>query len=232
METKKSTTEEEEEKKKKEEEKKIGETLLKVLFTVIFASLAILVTFFDWGKENITTMTTTLTILSFFPWIVKYIKSIEAYGVKANFEITKEEESKLEGEFNNLATNTRNMKQFRSLKNNEELEEMKAIYDNSSQIISGAEETISKLILSKYELKKVILLLAKKYKIRHGGSLILLARKLEEKKIISHEEYTLINEMLKIWDKAMSHDINKIDNRQLTWINDKFMEIIELLCLK
>ena len=69
-----------------------GSFWFKIIFSTFFFILAIVIILFDWAKENITGMVITLFIVAFLPWIIKYVKSVDAFGVKV--ELVSEQQKK------------------------------------------------------------------------------------------------------------------------------------------
>ena len=59
--------------------------LFKLLFSIVFIGLAILKIFFDWFNTRIDITVISLVLLAFLPWLSEYLKSIEAFGIKAEF---------------------------------------------------------------------------------------------------------------------------------------------------
>ena len=64
--------------------------IFKFIFSLTFFLLAILVAIIPWFKNNIDSKVIALIIIGFIPWILKYVKSIEAFGMKAEIFTEKE----------------------------------------------------------------------------------------------------------------------------------------------
>lgn len=62
----------------------------KVVFSITFFGIFIFMICSEWAKENINALSIGILLIAFLPWIIKYIKSVEMFGVKA--EIISEKE--------------------------------------------------------------------------------------------------------------------------------------------
>ena len=68
----------------------------KIFFSFTFILLGILRIASNWFQKRIDTTVIALFLIAFIPWFVKYLKSLEAFGTKASFEIPEEKKKEVD----------------------------------------------------------------------------------------------------------------------------------------
>jgi len=203
----------------------------KLIFTSTFIGLFIFMICSEWAKENINNRSIAILLIAFLPWIIKYIKSIEMFGIKA--ELVSEKKMKEVDDIMQTITKEEIDKTFSNDSDDEEKNKDKKdntiihcdIYDS----VLNAEDSISKLVLGKYELEKIIKKIAKKYNISTSMHTTLICKELYNQKYISDKEYSIIKEILPILNKAIHSEIDSVDEGQIDWIKNKIIMILDHL---
>lgn len=85
------------------------------------------------------------------------------------------------------------------------------------------------LVLGRYELEKIIRKLAEKYDLEASKPVYGICKELYEKDYISDNEYAIIKEILPILNKAIHFQIENVDERQIEWLRNKIIVILEHL---
>ena len=180
---------------------------------------------FDWAKENITGMVITLFIIAFLPWIIKYVKSVDAFGVKVEL-VSEQQKKKIDEIIEPISK-----EEIASILNGNKYKKQKKIYQcNAINSILNSDDEISKLVLGRYEIEKIIRKLSEKNNLDISAkSTISLAKELYKNKYISSNEYDSIEELMPILTKAIHRNLNDVDQSQIDWIIQKVIRIIEYL---
>lgn len=194
----------------------------KVIFSITFFGLFIFMICSDWAKENINAVSISILILAFLPWIIKYIKSVEMFGVKA--EIISEKKMQ---EVDKMIKPI-NIQEGESI-NNYYKKDSSNIHCDIYESVLNAQDSISKLVLGRYELEKIIRKLAEKYNLTTSIPISKMCMELHEKNYISDNEYAIIREILPILNKAIHCQIENVDEEQIDWIRNKVIIILEHL---
>lgn len=197
----------------------------KIIFSTFFFILAIVIILFDWAKENINGMVITLFIIAFLPWIIKYVKSVDAFGVKVEL-VSEQQKKKIDEIIEPISK-----EEIDSILNDNKYKKEKEIYQcNAINSILNSDDEISKLVLGRYEIEKIIRKLSEKNNLDISAkSTIYLARELYKNKYISSNEYESIEELMPILNKAIHSNLNDVDQSQIDWIIQKVIRIIEYL---
>lgn len=197
----------------------------KIIFPTFFFILAIVIILFDWAKENINGMVITLFIIAFLPWIIKYVKSVDAFGVKVEL-VSEQQKKKIDEIIEPISK-----EEIDSILNDNKYKKEKEIYQcNAINSILNSDDEISKLVLGRYEIEKIIRKLSEKNNLDISAkSTIYLARELYKNKYISSNEYESIEELMPILNKAIHSNLNDVDQSQIDWIIQKVIRIIEYL---
>ena len=189
----------------------------KVVFSITFFGLFIFMICSEWAKENINALSIGILLIAFLPWIIKYIKSVEMFGVKAEI-ISEKEMNKVDDMIKpNIIKETENI--------------INGIEESNQTIhcVINAQDSISMLVLGRYELEKIIRKLAEKYALEASKPVYGICKELNEKDYISDNEYAIIKEILPILNKAIHSQIENVDERQIEWIRNKIIVILEHL---
>ena len=205
------------------------EIWFKLIFTFTFIGLSIFIILSDWAKKNITNTSIALILVSFIPWILKYIKSMEIFGVKTEL-FSKQEIEKVENIVKNIEDKNIEDKNIEK-KNIEEINENNRIdlkKDNEELVIleslfsiSEASDLITKLVLTRFELEKLIKKVCKKYNVSSIGTIQSISQRLYKNDYIDRNEFEAINEILPILNKAIHSDIKNVNKEQLLWVVEK-----------
>ena len=209
-----------------------GSFWFKIIFSTFFFILAIVIILFDWAKENITGMVITLFIIAFLPWIIKYVKSVDAFGVKVEL-VSEQQKKKIDEIIEPISKeeidSILNGNKYK-LNGNKYKKEKKIYQCNAINSILNSDDEISKLVLGRYEIEKIIRKLSEKNNLDISAkSTISLAKELYKNKYISSNEYESIEELMPILNKAIHSNLNDVDQSQIDWIIQKVIRIIEYL---
>ena len=202
-----------------------GSFWFKIIFSTFFFILAIVIILFDWAKENINGMVITLFIIAFLSWIIKYVKSVDAFGVKVEL-VSEQQKKKIDEIIEPISK-----EEIDSILNGNKYKKEKKIYQcYAINSILNSDDEISKLVLGRYEIEKMIRKLSEKNNLDISAkSTISLAKELYKNKYISSNEYESIEELMPILNKAIHSNLNDVDQSQIDWIIQKVIRIIEYL---
>ncbi len=190
------------------------DTVFKIIFSTTFLLLAILMIFIDWFKNRIDFKIISLIMIAYLPWVVKYVKRLEAFGVKADL-ITEEEKEEINKNIDKIYPNITNINISNSNQNN--------VVDNTTLItfesinsINEVNDTIQKLVLLRYQIENILKKLCKKEKIGSFRNIRDMSKKLYDKKILKNYEVNLINDLLPVLNKAVHADLNQL--YEVDWV--------------
>ena len=156
------------------------DTVFKIIFSATFVLLAILMVFIDWFKNRIDFTIISLIMIAYLPWVVKYIKRLEAFGVKADL-VTEEKKEEINKNIEKISPNITNINISNS-NQNDIIDNTKLITFESINSINEINDTIQKLVLLRYQIENIL----KKY------------------------EVNLINDLLPVLNKAVHADLNQL----------------------
>ncbi len=203
--------------------------LFKLLFSIVFIGLAILKIFFDWFNTRIDITVISLVLLAFLPWLSEYLKSIEAFGIKAEFPSDLEKE-KIDKEANKVIEDNKELinesKSIEITKNINKISEIKMI-----DTINSIDDPVEKMVLIRYETEKSLRDICNKAfneKV-YFKNIRSMADELYEDNIIASEVRNLIYDLMPILNKAVHADISIKDYNDIKWVIDKGMLILDYL---
>lgn len=134
-----------------------GLLCFKVIFTIFFFGMAIFIILSDWAKDNINGMVISLFLISSLPWIIDNIKSFDAFGVKVEL-VSEQQKKKIDEIIEPISK-----EEIDSILNDNKYKKEKEIYQcNAINSILNSDDEISKLVLGRYEIEKIIRKLSKK----------------------------------------------------------------------
>ncbi len=192
----------------------------KIVFSSAFIILAFLIICFDWFRDRIDNRVIALILISFIPWIVKYLKSFEAFGVKAELLSNYKKE-----ELNDEA-----IKIKLKNKNNKDVVNKNLLEDEIYNSIYATADYMEKLVLTKFEIEKYLKILCNKNDIdSFRGNIRSVLKVLNNRGIVDSSFETLVNEILPVLNRAAHYDINDINERDLNWIMETSEIIINYL---
>lgn len=208
----------------------------KIVFSSVFIILAGLIIAFDWFRERIDNRVIALVLISFTPWIIKYLKSLEAFGVKAELiseeqktdvELNMEKMAETKQESNNDSDFEKEMITFDNYKYTKDNKDAILLIESLTQI-EETDDILTKLVLSKVQIEKIIRLMCKENDIQYT-SIKRSSEILYEKNIIKEFEYNLINLLLPILNKAIHADLDSINFNDIYWVVEKCSLLLEHL---
>ena len=206
--------------------------IFKVLFSSVFILLAVLIVMFDWFRDRIDNRVIALALISFIPWIIKYLKSLEAFGVKAEL-VSEEQKTKVEINMEKM-NETKSINQP-NIESNIDFDKdvitfnnYKYTKDNKEAIllmeslvdIEDTDDILTKLVLSRVQIEKIIKLMCKENDIQFS-TIKRSSEILYEKNIIKEYEYNLINLLLPILNKAIHSDLDSTNFNDIYWVVEK-----------
>lgn len=203
--------------------------VFKILFSIVFIGLAILKISFDWFNTRIDITIIGLVLLAFLPWLSEYLKSIEAFGIKAEFPSDLEKE-KIDKEANKVIEDNKELinesKSIEITKNINKISEIKMI-----DTINSIDDPVEKMVLIRYETEKGLRDICNKAfneKV-YFKNIRSMADELYEDNIIASEVKNLIYDLMPILNKAVHADTSIKDYNDIKWIIDKGMLILDYL---
>lgn len=181
------------------------ETIFKVIFSICFFVLAILTMCFEWFKKNIDGKVILLIIIGFLPWIVKYIKSIEAFGMKAEL-LSKEEKNETEKLIENAEQEI-----------NDKLE--KVGDETILSKIEGAStiNPVEQVVNIRVQIEKLLKELVEEYGMSSSNNIRNNMMLLNEKNILSNGILELLNITTNIINKILHKGIDSVSQEDLVF---------------
>lgn len=160
--------------------------VFKILFSLTFAILVVVYTFFPIIKIDTTTI--ILVLMVFVPWIVHYLKSIEINGIGKVELITKSEKEELENSAEKI--NINNIERIRN------------------RYISIEDPKLS-LAALRIDIEERLNKIAQQNHInKYSRGIIQLSNQLYETSLIDSNEYAIIRDIIGILNKAVHSDLN------------------------
>lgn len=190
------------------------DTVFKIIFSATFVLLAILMVFIDWFKNRIDFTIISLIMIAYLPWVVKYVKSLEAFGVKADL-VTEEKKEEINKNIEKISPNITNINISNSNQNNV-IDNTKLITFESINSINENNDTIQKLVLLRYQIENILKKLCKKEKIEPYKNIRDMSKKLYDKRVLKNYEVNLINDLLPVLNKAVHADLNQL--YEVDWV--------------
>ena len=190
------------------------DTVFKIIFSATFVLLAILMVFIDWFKNRIDFTIISLIMIAYLPWVVKYVKSLEAFGLKADL-VTEEKTEEINKNIEKISPNITNINISNSNQNNV-IDNTKLITFESINSINENNDTIQKLVLLRYQIENILKKLCKKEKIEPYKNIRDMSKKLYDKRVLKNYEVNLINDLLPVLNKAVHADLNQL--YEVDWV--------------
>lgn len=200
--------------------------VFKYVFSAAFGILATLMILFDWFKTRIDGTIITIILIAFLPWLIKYVKSLEAFGMKIDL-IPEEKKNKINKEIQEIKKDSINEKKI--IDPNSIIDKKKPIGSEKNPILIESMESIArtnnvldKMVLIRYEIEKNIKILCRVNNIQtYERTIKEMVKNLKDSKIIKGNVADLLLEILPMLNKTVHSDINKIELDDLDWIIDK-----------
>lgn len=198
----------------------------KYIFSLFFFIIAVLMILFDWFRSRIDSTIIILFLIAFTPWLAKYIKSLEAFGVKLDL-LSQEKINKIDKGFNKINKETLDKKNIVNDDVNIDKKEpigseKNPILIESMEVIARTNNPIEKLVLIRYEIEKEIKILCRVNNIQtYQQPVRNMIKNLRTNKIIDNTVANLILDIWPILNKAVHSDFKNLDLQELDWIIEK-----------
>lgn len=204
-------------------------TLFKIIFSLIFVAIAVLKLFNVWFDARIDMTFLGLIIISLLPWMSGYFKSIEAFGVKAEF-ISDSKKEELDKEADKVIKSNEIM--INKSENIEITKNFNAISNSKvSDVLNYTNNPLEKMVLIRYEIEKALRQICD---IKFGDrknfkSIKIITDELCRKNVIEKEVRNLILDLIPMLNKAVHSDLSIKEYDDVLWVIDKGMLIIAYL---
>lgn len=200
----------------------------KFFFSGTFITLAILMICFDWFRERIDATVITLFVIAFLPWLAKYVKSLEAFGIKTEL-VSSNKKEEMEQNSSKL-----NVEEKEVIKTDIKIDKTKPIGSEENPFviesiysIHESKDIVEKLVLIRYGIEKELKLLCKNNNLQYSRQSIRnIVDILRKNNVLKNNACNLILDLLPILNKAVHSDISNINEDDLQWVIDKGVEIL------
>lgn len=135
------------------------------IISLSFVILALLMIFSNWFQERINSRVIVLLIIAYTPWLSKYIKSFEGFGVKAEL-INEEQKKEIDAKVKDIKETKLDKKKI--VANDVEIDKTKPIGSKKNPFIieslvtiENIDDPVQKLVLIKYEMEKKLRLICR-----------------------------------------------------------------------
>lgn len=200
----------------------------KFFFSGTFIILAILMICFDWFRERIDATVITLFVIAFLPWLAKYVKSLEAFGIKTEL-VSSDKKEEMEQNSSKL-----NVEEKEVIKTNIKIDKTKPIGSEENPFviesinsIHESKDIIEKLVLIRYGIERELKTLCKNNNLQYSKqSIRSIIDMLRRNNVLKHNACNLILDLLPILNKAVHSDISNINEDDLQWVIDKGVAIL------
>lgn len=196
--------------------------VFKILFSCFFIVLAILYIVSEWLNDRIDTIFIALILIAILPWIAKYIKSLEAFGIKTEL-VSLDKKETIEEELQTI-NNNENMNSLQKSNN-----DSAKVYENTNSIYEAV-DTVEKLVLLRHEIEKSLIKICKKNCIEFKSKGIKhLTEILRNKKVLENNVANVILDLLPILNEAVHSHIDDIKVSDADWIVETGISLIRYL---
>lgn len=205
-----------------------SDKIFKIIFSGTFIILAVLMICFDWFKAKIDITIIALFMIAFLPWLAKYVKSLEAFGIKTEL-VTLEKKNEIEVNSLKMSTDDKQIikKDFKIDKTKPIGSEKNPIMVESINSICGSNDIIEKLVLLRYGIEKNLKILSKNNNLSTSNlGIRAMVELLRKNGILKNNVCNLVFDLLPILNKAVHSDISNIDFEDLQWVIDKGTKLL------
>lgn len=200
--------------------------IFKIIFSFTFIILACLYLFFDWFYNRINSTFIALLLIGFLPWLTKYIKSLEAFGVKTEL-VSDDKKEEINDKINDIVINSYTIQDD---SNKEITENNNFVEENSLLSIYDTNDSIEKLVLLRVLIEKKLKKICKKNCIEcRKFSIPRYVETLRSKEIIKHNVANVILDLLPILNAAVHSDIDNYKISDIEWIISTGISIVNHL---
>lgn len=204
------------------------DNVFKFIFSGTFITLAILMICFEWFKSRIDVTIIALFVIAFLPWLAKYVKSLEAFGIKTEL-VSSDKKEEIEKNSSKL-----NIEEKEIIKTDVKIDKTKPIGSEENPFviesinsIQQSKDIIEKLVLIRYGIEKELKTLCKNNNLQYSKQSIRNIVEILRKNIILKDNVcNLILDLLPILNKAVHSDISNINEEDLQWVIDKGIAIL------
>lgn len=205
----------------------IKKNIFKIIFSIIFFIFAILYLFSKYFNSRIDTIFIFLMLLGFLPWLAKYIKSIEAFGIKSEL-VSDDKKEKIDEELSEIHSDSVDGNEFANYRNNVINNNLNNIFDYNSLV--SVTDSISKLVLCRVEIENKLKLICKNNGISYNkkDSLRSIVYLLRKKEVLVRDVANVMLDLLPILNDAVHSNVNS-NYSDLEWVIDKCEYIIDYL---
>lgn len=202
------------------------DNIFKFIFSGTFIGLAMLMIFSDWFKSRIDVTIISLFVIAFLPWLVRYVKSFEGFGIKTEL-VTEEKKEKIEKVMEQLSSST--SQEDNVVNKNIVIDKTKPIGSEENPLLIESIDSIAKtinpiekMVLIRYEIEKELKILCRINNLHTSQRTIRqMIQDLRENKILDNVVSNLLLDILPILNKAVHADIDNTDFADLEWIIEK-----------
>lgn len=178
--------------------------------------ITIFLTRLIWPNLNIDTTSIILLVLALVPWFIQYIKSLEVTGLGKVELVSKEEKAKIQETVNEVGLSKETP--IKEIKNKYSFYNLR--YEDPKLALAGL----------RIELEDVLKKLLKdnNIEIRMSG-MRHITNTLINNEVITHKEYTIINDITGILNKAVHGDLDEYDSDTFDWVFELGLSLLNSL---
>lgn len=205
---------------------KNNQKVFKYVFSFTFICIAFLMIFCDWFRDRIDTRIIALFIIAYVPWLTKYIKTFEGFGIKTEL-INEEKKQDIDKEMDKISNKSMNSKNKidKDIKIDKSApigSEKNPLLIESMEVIARTSNKIEKMVLIRYEIEKELKILCRINNIQTCQNTIRnMIDNLRKNKILDNRVCNLLLDILPLLNKAVHSEIKNIDDKDIEWIIDK-----------
>ena len=204
------------------------DNIFKFIFSGTFVCIAVLMICFDWFRARIDVTVIALFVIAFLPWLAKYVKSLEAFGIKTEL-ISLDKKEEMEENISKL-----NVEEKEVIKSDIKIDKTKPIGSEENPFIIESinsiyesKDIIEKLVLIRYGIEKGLKTLCRNNNLHYSKQSIRnIIDVLRRNKVLKNNTCNLILDLLPILNKAVHSDISNIYENDLQWVIDKGIAIL------
>ncbi len=207
------------------------------IISLSFVILALLMIFSNWFQERINSRVIVLLIIAYTPWLSKYIKSFEGFGVKAEL-INEEQKKEIDAKVKDIKETKLDKKKI--VANDVEIDKTKPIGSKKNPFIieslvtiENIDDPVQKLVLIKYEMEKKLRLICRINNINTRNLTIRrMVDVLKNDNILETEICDLIIDILPLLNNIMHSNMDYLNKKDYDLIIKAGKIIIKYLEIK
>lgn len=207
------------------------------IISLSFVILALLMIFSNWFQERINSRVIVLLIIAYTPWLSKYIKSFEGFGVKAEL-INEEQKKEIDAKVKEIKDTKLDKKKM--VANDVEIDKTKPIGSKKNPFIieslvaiENIDDPVQKLVLIRYEMEKKLRLICRINNINTRNLTIRrMVDVLKNDNILETEICDLIIDILPLLNNIMHSNMDYLNKKDYDLIIKAGKIIIKYLEIK